>query len=903
MPHQENLDAIIKALVDHVFVCKGVKLTGAQHKVLWHLLQDASLSYPQMVDLPYPGGRTYKSSSLKTAKSELFKILIQVFKKTLTKDNLRAEIMAWYEHQQGPNATRLFGRERDIATLKDEISQRHSSFFCIYGPPQIGKTEVARRLHEYFRQTVRSKESFDHVVWCSASTDELETIDKLHEFILKEVYSSKKETYQNSARSLASFLRKQRCLLILDEGDSLYDPEYSDGRFQEKSACYERWLKILLGGPLIHSSLLWVSCIPPRIDSAGLSRREYPLDPINSNESEKIIHIDFNNRLDKETTNKLANFCGHNPGILKAVSIHIKRKHFNRVDSFMSQPLNLREDFFRWYEVTESLTHKEKYILPWILLYPFKSVDQESILFRKSSDSRRNALSALFSRGFLNMEDSDKFSLKSPFLEHVIASWLVSYLSYAFQERNLDIISSFPIIPTKCPLWKEKWHKDFVLRPLADSITLRFEQEDIWSSKDKSKKINELLEKLKADGFNRGYTAGNILNIASSIDIPLNMLNVEELQIKNVDLSIANLSNLNFSKCHFYHVKVPVILYGRISTSLSPSGKVFAVGDSKGNIFCWRFNKDHFNLSCFCNMADQHSKRQVSNITFGDDNTLVFSIENQVYRWWINSDPLPEPLFTVSETNQITCLTCEGEEDVAAGLDTGSILLWREIESRYIMLEEHRHSVSALGFGPDTSCLFSIGSADRVIEWTNLHEENEHEIPWIRSAASESTSYIYISACYCQHGLITARIATDRSAVQLINNSERPSIDYNIERDVVCFSHHGSYIAIVDQNRTHVISVAYGTSHQSVPHERSPDDVVVSDDGRWLLTVTNKCQERNKTAEVSLWDLSDGKLWWKSYSLTQAPQFSKEVSGKIDNSQGLSKIEEQYLGSIGVDIT
>ena len=119
----------------------------------------------------------------------------------------------------GPKIDQFFGRQEEIKELKKWMIEDKCGLIAIVGMAGIGKTNLSLKLAEEI------KEQFDYVIWRSLFFKPLlkDTLEDLIKFLSdkEETIAPKKEN-ENIIR-LLKYLRKNRCLIILDNVDSVLE--------------------------------------------------------------------------------------------------------------------------------------------------------------------------------------------------------------------------------------------------------------------------------------------------------------------------------------------------------------------------------------------------------------------------------------------------------------------------------------------------------------------------------------------------------------------------------------------------------------------------------------------------------------------------------------------------------
>jgi len=136
-----------------------------------------------------------------------------------------------------PSINLFYGRNQQINNLQKWICQQQAQLITIFGYSGIGKTSLALQLIETI------KEKFDFVIWRNLkyfpNTEELqqELID------IFTTIENKEKCTKSQERVLVKYLKKYRCLIILDDLQSLFISGELSGKYQIESQGYQSFFK------------------------------------------------------------------------------------------------------------------------------------------------------------------------------------------------------------------------------------------------------------------------------------------------------------------------------------------------------------------------------------------------------------------------------------------------------------------------------------------------------------------------------------------------------------------------------------------------------------------------------------------------------------------------------------
>ena len=652
--------------------------------------------------------------------------------------------------EEAIDTTFFHGRRDELTRLQTAILTDKCRLVAILGIGGIGKTSLAAKL----AHTIYS--DFDAVIWRS-----VRNAPPL-KHLLKEIvpFVSQQQDVEPTLERLFHWLRMRRCLIILDNIETLLESSQSG---QYRAGCEDYSTLLRHCGETKHRSCLIItSREKPReiglLESDRLFTRSLQLG--GSAEAAQAIVQAKGLQGEPETIKQFCQRYGDNPLAIKIVGTSIQAIFDGDITLFLKENAPIFNDFRRLLDQQfERLSPLEQSILYWLAINREWTPTSELLDDIWPVRSRADVFDALESLSWRSLIEtkSGQYTQQPVIMEYVterLIQTVYNELETLHQQGNFIPTSSTvsPLLFHTHALLKTT-NRDYVrdsqrrmiLAPLVERLQTKLIQ---------SHRVNQYMMSILTPlrQIIAGYGVGNLINLCRQMEIDLAGYDFSNLAIWQADLLKANLQATNFAQSNFQKCQFDNHFGAIIALSLNPDNTLLAAGDFRGNIHIWQLDtyqplgtlRAHTDgiLSIAFSPDGQYL------LSGSGDNTLklwqisdyqcvhTFQGHRQMV-WSVAFSPAGNQIASASYDNTIKlwdvasgeCLqTLEGHTSavksvifaktkniLASASGDSSIKLWDWQEGRCITtLKEHTQGVWSIDFDPNDHFLVS-GSDDQTV--------------------------------------------------------------------------------------------------------------------------------------------------------------------------------------------
>ena len=607
-----------------------------------------------------------------------------------------------------PYTEQLYGRGKNLASLRQWIIDDHCRVVVVLGIGGIGKTVLAAKSAEQI------KVDFEYIFW-----RELKNAPPL-ENILKQVIlflSDQRQTdlpkdEDGRISMLLKYLRQHRCLIVLDNLETILQTGDCAGQYQEG---YEGYGKLIqhLGEAQHQSCLLLTSREKPK-EIAPIEGRLSPvrclqLSGLGQRAGRKILKDKGVYGSNKVWADLIHLYAG-NPLALKLASEPIRELFKGDIAEFLKEGEivvgNLHDLLNQQFK---RLSELERKVMYWLAIErEVVSADnlREDLAGRISKRAVLEALESLRKRSIIEVSSTARFTLQPVIMEYVIDKFTEGIFEEIITER-VNLLGSHALMKAQARDYVRESQMRIILKPLAERLLSMLGVPGI------DQKLRKMLSSLReAPPQISEYAAGNIINILVQLQCDLHDYDFSHLRVWQAYLQGVALPGVSFAHADLARSIFTKTFEGITSVAFSPNGELLASGTTSGEIWIWLATGDKL-LQTYHEHTDW-----VRAIAFSPDNTtLVSCADDYTIRLWnVGTNQSSKRL---QEHYKVWSVAISPNDTILASAShDGTIKLW-DINAGQLLktLQGHTNWVLSVAIHPDGSKLASSSEDQTIRLW------------------------------------------------------------------------------------------------------------------------------------------------------------------------------------------
>ncbi len=609
------------------------------------------------------------------------------------------------------NVSMFYGRTVELNTLKQWLIEERCRLVALLGMGGIGKTTLAAKL----AQQVQGQ--FDYFIWRSLynAPPLFELLANLIQFLSADrvLEADLPNSVNSRILRLIDYLRSSRCLIILDNAETILQSGTIAGSYREGYEEYGQLIRLLGEDP--HTSCVVLTSREKPKEVAFLEGRALPvrslqLNGLNVVDGQKIFENYKLRASESELTSVIECYAG-NALALKIVATTILEIFHGNISEYFKQNVAVLGDIRELLNQQFSrLSNLEKEIMYWLAINrepTSLSELQDDIVSIVLPYKLLEALQSLMRRSLIE-KSSGLFTLQPVVMEY-ITNELVQQVWLEITNHNLDVFKNYALIKATAKDYIRDIQIRLILQPIIDGLLKSF-----GIQKNLDNQLRKILLTLR-ETFpqQQSYAPGNILNLLCYLKADLSKYDFSYLTVWQADLRNVNLHNVNFAYANLAKSVFAETFRGILALGFSPNQQFLAEGDINGEIRLYQVS-DWRQLNIFRGHTDW-----VTSIAFSPDSSILASgSEDQTIKLWnVITGQCLDTLQGHSKGIWSLAFSSDGQVLISAS-DDKTIKIW-DVNTRQCLktLLGHENMVRAVVFSPDDKILASAGVDKTLRLW------------------------------------------------------------------------------------------------------------------------------------------------------------------------------------------
>ncbi|WP_073630478.1 NB-ARC domain-containing protein [Scytonema sp. HK-05] len=610
------------------------------------------------------------------------------------------------------------GRTEELATLQQWIDNERCRLVALRGSGGIGKTTLATKLAQQIQ------DQFEFVVWRSLRNAPplTELLDDLLKFLFPQQTTQLPETEAGKLSKLMEHLRQHRCLIVLDNLETLMQSGTYAGNLQTQYNGYNGFFRRV--GEIAHQSCLLLTSRENPDVIAPLAGESLPVRVLQlaglKSEAQELLTSKGLACSEQESQQLISRYSG-NPLILKIVATTIQELFAGDTTAFLQAGISsfnsIRAVLNRQFE---RLSDTEKGVMYWL------AINREGVSFVELEDDiypkllkhqLLETVESLLRRSLIEQSFAG-FTQQPVIMEYVTEQLIEQVCAQITEKREQEPSSTlYPENSLTTHALLKATAKNYI-RYAQSRVIVKSVLAELLRQLGTKKAIEQrLLEILSLQheqaSHESGYFAGNILNLLSHLGSDLSGYDFSHLSIWQADLQGVILHKVNFANADLAK-SVFTQIFGSVSAiAFSLDGEILATGDDNGDVYLWQARDGQLLMTL------KGHTNQVKSVIFHPHNqTLVTRSEDQTVKFWdVNTGQVLRTLQRYTSQALSICWAPNGLILISQARDN-TVSLW-DIETGecLITLQDEHDQVQCVAFSSQGHILATASGEETVTLW------------------------------------------------------------------------------------------------------------------------------------------------------------------------------------------
>lgn len=482
----------------------------------------------------------------------------------------------------------FYGRSQEVSTLSQWICHDHCRLVCVLGMGGIGKTSLAIKLGQ------QVSPYYDYLIWRSLrqgpSVDHF--LSDLIQFLSDQQEVELPSTLEGKVSRLMHFLRENRCLLVLDNLESLLESGTQAGRYSPEFEGYGYLFRSI--GEISHQSCLILTSREKTreialMEGPALPVRTLTLQGLTQTEGRGIFVQKGCIGIDDQSLGIIFDHYAGNPLALNILASAVKDLTAGNVSDVIPY---LQQGFLQFQDISdllerqfERLLEMEQQILYWLTLNrePITLMElAENIAADALPQTLLEAVQSLGRRCLI--EQSGQGLSLQPVVMEFVTQRIVEQVAEELKDLRFNLLLHYPLLLAQGRDYVRQAQTQYLLRPVLELLAIQLETLNTPENH-----LKTALSRLREQAHpTPNYAAGNLLNLlceagADLTHVDCSHLTVWQAYLNNIPLHGANFAGSDLAKSSFTST-----LSAAICVTFNADGSLFAIGGADNTIRIYR---------------------------------------------------------------------------------------------------------------------------------------------------------------------------------------------------------------------------------------------------------------------------------------------------------------------------
>ncbi|GAB4148925.1 MAG: NB-ARC domain-containing protein [Cyanobacteria bacterium J069] len=613
----------------------------------------------------------------------------------------------------------FFARRDELHTLSQWIVQDQCRLVAILGMGGVGKTSLAAKL----AQELAATGEFQYIIWRGLGN--APPLDRLLAALV--AFLSDQSDIRAEVGQLLHWLRKHRCLLILDNVETILQPGDRAGHYRNGYENYGDLFQTL--GETPHQSCIILTSREKPAEIAASEGIGFAVRSLTLSGSLEVGQALLQGKGLIGSAAQQRQLCDRysgNPLALKIVATSIQDLFAGEIEPFLTQDTVLFNGVRRLLEQQfERLSYLEQSVMYWLAInreWTAIATLEEDIV---PAVSRASLLETLESLSWRNLIEKRAGSYtQQPVVMEYVSDRLVERISTELISGNINFLDRFALIKTTVKDYIRESQTRLLLKDVGDRLKRAFQ-----SNAELKNHLLTVSSKVKEwQQGSLGYGAGNLINLCFLLKISLESFDFSHTQIRSACFQGQSLKQVNFDYAKFQDCTFTQAFKCVTAMAMDAGDRYLALGYEDGNVDLWDVQSEQLHCS-----PNGHTDL-VWALQFSSAGDILFSSssDNTVQRYNLAHSFAKVELFRAP--CPVRCLAfVDHKQQLICGQADGAIVFLQSQTGEILnAIAAHSQVVRALAVNPAQSILAS-SSNDGTIKLWNL--ETYHLLKTIAASA------------------------------------------------------------------------------------------------------------------------------------------------------------------------